>query len=777
MTPSLMICLPVLAFVLLFLITWKENNSSRVSFLFAATIWAVLATIITEILSLFHAVSSYGLAFLWTLVNIGSLVYLISKRPQLTSAVTSTRERLSRLGDLEIMLLAGAGVIAWGVGLVALVAPPNTSDAMTYHMPRIVHWLQNHSVNFYSTHEFRQLQSPPWAEYAILQLHGLSGSDRFDTLVQWVSLLGGAIGASLVAQSLKAGVSGQVLAAVLSVTIPEGILEASGAKNDYVLAFWLVAAVYFAVCFRNNPVLPNALLLGSALGLAGLTKATAFVLAPPLMAAVLLPPPVRSFSRLAKGLMVIIVVALALNVAHFARNQQLFHSILGPPAQIPPKTFKVTNDAFGVLVTTSNALRNLALHVGTPSASLNQHVEAAVRRFVRVLGQDPNDPRTTWDFTQFQVTGPSLQEEFAGNPLHLSVILVVCGLLLWRCRSPETRPAVFLAAGLVVSFLAFCAVFKWQPWHTRLHLPLFVLSSGIAGAVLERYLPRAAAGVLGMILLLGATPYVFANTSRPLIAAYGPGIFSSPRADLYFRSRGDLLSSYPAAAQFAESQNCDAIGLVMTQNQFEYPLQILLGNMNGSKPVRVVNVTNVSRRYANTGDDAVPCIICPECSRQRNWPALISQFGGLKFFDNVAVLTRRNQAKANSCWAEFSGWYGRETDASGNWWRWSSGTASIQVIASRELDASLEGGLSSIQQPNNVRLTLNGGETTRLAIGSQQGAELPHIPLHLKQGINNLRFASDKPGIRIPSDARLLAISVKNIRITTGEGVGCQLGQ
>jgi hypothetical protein len=310
--------------------------------------------------------------------------------------------------------------------------------------------------------------------------------------------------------------------------------------------------------------------------------------------------------------------------------------------------FKYTNDTFGVFPIVSNVVRNLALHVGIPSASLNRQVEAAVGRFLRVLGQDPNDPRTTWDFTQFHISGPSLQEEFAGNPLHLSVILIIGGLLLWRCRSPEARPAIYLSAGLLLSFLAFCAVFKWQPWHTRLHLPFFVLSSGIAGAVLERYLPRAATSILGMILLLGATPYVFANSSRPLIAANGSSIFSSPRADLYFRSRGDLLSSYPAAAQFAETQNCAAIGLAMTQSQYEYPLQVLLGNVNGSKQVRVVNVANVSKRYANSGDHAVPCIICPECSLRQDWPGLISQFGALKFFDNVAVLTKKNRMKANA---------------------------------------------------------------------------------------------------------------------------------
>jgi hypothetical protein len=39
---------------------------------------------------------------------------------------------------------------------------------------------------------------------------------------------------------MGAGYHGQVLAAVICATIPQGLLQASGAKNDYVLAFWLL---------------------------------------------------------------------------------------------------------------------------------------------------------------------------------------------------------------------------------------------------------------------------------------------------------------------------------------------------------------------------------------------------------------------------------------------------------------------------------------------------------------------------------------------------------
>jgi hypothetical protein len=72
----------------------------------------------------------------------------------------------------------------------------------------------------------------PGAEFVLLQIHALWGGDRLDNLVQWSTFLGCILGVTVIARSLGAGRRGQVLAAVICATIPEGILGASGAKND-----------------------------------------------------------------------------------------------------------------------------------------------------------------------------------------------------------------------------------------------------------------------------------------------------------------------------------------------------------------------------------------------------------------------------------------------------------------------------------------------------------------------------------------------------------------
>ena len=116
-----------------------------------------------------------------------------------------------------------------------------------------------------------------------MQFQVLSGGDQWANLVQWFSMFGSVVGVSLIAKQLGADIRGQVLAAVIAVTIPMGILQASSTQNDYVTAFWLVCLVYYILRFKEQPRCANAVGVGASLGLALLTKGTAYLYAFPLL--------------------------------------------------------------------------------------------------------------------------------------------------------------------------------------------------------------------------------------------------------------------------------------------------------------------------------------------------------------------------------------------------------------------------------------------------------------------------------------------------------------
>jgi Dolichyl-phosphate-mannose-protein mannosyltransferase len=777
---SLLVILPLLAYGLFLVAAVPGANGWRASAIYAATIWGVVALFLTELLSAFRALAVSEIAAGWLLVDLAAAFYVfrVTRPWSFRSILEPFQGALSKLDDLELAFLAGMLMILAAVGMIGVISPPNTTDAMVYHMPRIVHWLENRSVSFYPTNELRQLRMPPWAEYAMLQVHALSAGDRLDNLVQWFSFAGSLPGVSLIAGRLGAGLRGQVLAAVLCATIPSVILEASGAKNDCVVSFWLVAMVFYLLCYLERQTIGNALGFGSALGLALLTKSTAFILAPPLIAFMLVPlpsAPARRGTLWARGLLIAGFLALSLNSLHFFRNYQLFRSPLGPSAEFPPRGFKYTNDQFGLRPAISNILRNLALHSTTPSASVNRGMEAGIRAFLRALGENPDDPATTWDYTEFHIPPLNLHEATAGNSMHAGLIFLVCAILLWRWRTVETRLALLLAGGLVAAFLLFCVVFKWQPWHTRLHMPLFMLWTAVAGMVLPRSLPRGVAAGLGMVLFFQAAPAVFANQLRPLLGTSGWNILTTPRADLIFTDRGDLLTPYRDAVKFLEAQHCGEVAIDVSSEQFEYPLLVLLGDRNGNRPVRHAFVTNPSAIYATgAGARSAPCVLCTACTLRQAARPDLAQLKSAKLGSTMVFYGHRPQL--NGCAVEFSGWYGRESD-NGLWWRWSSGKSLIRILASRDLDASLEGSLASIQQPNSVEIDINGRDRLILAVAQSPG-DLPlRIPVHLQKGLNTIGFVSRNNPVLVPGDPRPLAIAVKNLQLRTILDTGCYLDQ
>ena len=402
-------------------------------------------------------------------------------------------------------------------------------------------------------------------EYAMLQLHALAGGDWFDNLVQWFSMTGCVIGVSLIAEMVGATARGQVLAALFCATIPEGILEASGAKNDYSLCFWLVCLVYYLLAFRRAGTLGNVLGIGGALGLACLTKGSAFVFAPPLIVALAILWPHREWRQYVRYFLFAGGLFLVLNAPVFVRCYRFFGSPLGPSAYAPPKGLKLTNDTFALGVTAWNVVRNMALHMEVPNPAMRQELEAGIKDSGSLLGLEVNDPRFTWDGTEFHLPGSVRHEALAANSWHMLLILATILVLCWPARSGEYRDAAALAWGLSAAFVLFCAVFKWQPWNTRLHLPLFVLWAAVVGSVLVRSWPRTVTAGVAALLLLLAVPDVFGNVIRPLTFA----AIEQSRQDDYFNDRGDSRASYIDAVKLARSQQCGDIGMNLPMNAFE----------------------------------------------------------------------------------------------------------------------------------------------------------------------------------------------------------------
>ena len=600
---------PFISFVLIFFFLWKRSQKPdpRSAFLSAAVIWGVILTATTEILSLLNTLSGETLLLSWGLVAVGALVLAAHHTGRFGHVFCRPSGRLPLV---ELAMILPIIVILAFTGFIAMVGWPNQWDTLVYHLSRIDHWVQNKSIEFYPTHIVRELFNPPWAEFAILHLTQLGGDERFANLPQWFSMVGSLIGVSLIAKHLGATRRGQIFSALVCALIPMGILQASSTQNDYVTAFWLVCLTDAVLAPpRDSLSFGKSVKAGASLGLALLTKGTSYVFVGPI-AALMLIGRNKGLVEVLRPLSLIILVALALNASHYLRNFDTFRSPFGPLSPGSPTDVgdSLVNEAFSLPLLASNMVRNVALHVGTSYQDVNALAEIAIEKLHEWLGVDINDSRSTrlYPEPRFRIVGNQSDPDRTGNPLHLVLMMAaILGVIITRRLRTNRLIASYLFA-LLAGFLLFCLILKWQPWHSRLHLPLFVLWSPIVGIFYENQTKLLIAATLLMTAL--ARIPVTENYLRPLVGERR--ITQTTRMNQYFPSKAHEQAAYVDAAALLRTHNCTQVGLMIGWDEFEHPLWVLLGDLisDGGR-MSHVSVTNSSAHLKNRWPVFRPCSI------------------------------------------------------------------------------------------------------------------------------------------------------------------------
>jgi hypothetical protein len=446
---------------------------------------------------------------------------------------------------------------------VALSSIPNNYDSMTYHLPRIEHWLQNRSLEFYPTPITRQLYSGMLAEEFILALRSLSDKYSLANTVQWLAFCGCILVVTGIARELEGSHPAQYLSAVMMSTLPMAILQSSSTQTDLVVAFFSISSVYFLLRSRvsqSYQALYGAIL---AAGLAFHAKGTAAVFLSGFIALYGGPFLLKTSSaRFWMHGIAAMIVALLIVGPQVHRNFSKFGSATGELGQL-----MATVDP-NWRSTMFNAARNLASNAGTQAAV------PWVAWTARALNVVDSDERYSFYGLPFSLESVSLSphEAFAPNTAHAIVLLLsMVGFPVtavasrrWRKR---LRPLARYSLAAGISILAFCMLLKWQPWITRLQLGEFALLIPPAAVAISyiRFAPCALMLVLGF----QAAPAAFNNKTRPIVGASSP-------VDVLFTANMNLKAGYVRLAHKIVELHPRQVGLVISGDSWEFPLWYLL---------------------------------------------------------------------------------------------------------------------------------------------------------------------------------------------------------
>lgn len=587
-----------------FLIFFQRNKfeNLRDAFMRSVIVLAIFVWFSTESLSYFSQLNSASIPTFWILANLaagGYLNYFYGKFPtsrdfNFKNFISSKKVWFSE--PLSIILFFFIAPILITVLITALYFPPNTVDVITYHLPRVAHWIQAGNVEFYPTNIDRQLFNAPFAEFSLLHLQLLSGNDYYANLVQFFSFASIGIVASLIAKKFKLDNFGQIISVFATVTLPIAILQASSAKNDLVVTLFVCSFFYFYLEAAETNSKTNFIFAGLSLGLAILTKGNAYLYCLPIgfliFAGYLFG---RKSLKLKFDFLVktslILFLAFLINGSHYYRNWQMFGNPLYAEARL--KNEKIT-----IPIIYANAIRNYVTHLAVSSDSVSKNISLAT---TSMLGNEATNPASTVDGQEFQIA-QSFDEDTAGNFYHTILLTFGIFYVLFLSLKKRNNTALICAFSIVGGFLLLCVFLKWNIWISRIHLPLFCLASPLIALLVSKINQRVQYLIVGF-LIVGAVSTILFSSQRNFFAP-PQKVFENPRTNYYFTKQMMMTQMYFEATNFLKKQNPQEVGLYIavesngySHTDWEYPLWFLMKEDFAKTPkIRHFGVTNASNK-------------------------------------------------------------------------------------------------------------------------------------------------------------------------------------
>ncbi|HWS48779.1 MAG TPA: hypothetical protein VN174_01860 [Candidatus Methanoperedens sp.] len=453
---------------------------------------------------------------------------------------------------------------------IALYYPPNNYDSLTYHLTRIEHWVQNGNVEFYPTNSSRQLFMTPLTEYVLLHWRLLTGGDIFANLLQFISMIFCALLSILIVGEFGGNKLAKLLAFILTITIPMGILQSTSTQTDYVTSFFVLVSIYFN---QKKEYVYLALSLGMGL----LTKNTFAVFLLPIGLYWVLKWFKISTSLAIKKIILIIGVVVLINCLHWNRNFQYFASVFGPKDAIE----NTRNSVIEFKYVVSNMARNLGNQLGLPNTKYNSAIDVSIINLHKTLDLKNDDEVNTWLNEKYS-TRFSINENNAGNFLHVILIILV-GIIL-SFNNYRVKKTYFLLFG---GWILFNVLFKWQPWGTRLELPYIIANCPIIAYVLVKYLKNEnVIKFILLILMLMSVIFVYGiNPSKKIVGLkFNPSnrpftgdvlLFTQSRYDRFWNNIY-MEKIYLDIVEIIKNANINNVGIFLENNSQEYPLWVAI---------------------------------------------------------------------------------------------------------------------------------------------------------------------------------------------------------
>ena len=566
-------------YILLLMVLLGKNNFSGIAETVIKTtlIFSGILFSVTELLSGFHSLNLFSLAIFWGTFNVILIALLLRNQGKVTLRLMVQKIKFYYQNLLlKEKLLIGVLLILLCLLLAqGLLYPPNNWDSLTYHMSRIMYWIGNESVDYFPTHILRHLYQPPFAEYFILNINLLNGNDFLSNSVELFFLIQCLVVVYALLSMFQTTRLLKLLALFLVITIPAVELQSTTTKNDIVCAFFVLSSLFYSLKIFKNNSLNSTVFFGLSIGLGFITKGTAYVFMAPILALYgfhILSVSLKDKSVKPIGLATLaMVLALSLNVKHYSRNYTVNKSLLNID-DAEAKAY--ANETMNGKLLLSNLIKNSGLHLGYP---IEKNCDSIIRNAHKAIGVSIDDKRLNYLGIPYQSARAAVtHEDYVTNTVHFILWALAFSFLVFHFLFSKTRnkTEMIIVIVLVAQILLFTGYLKWQPWHTRLHIPIFILS--IIPIMLACQKTKWFKGMVWVsipLLLYSFMFYFVYNNLRPI--QNNPVYTKNLRIDdnrfkKYFANQPQLYTEYKVVLEELYDANPKTVGLKMMD--WEYPL-------------------------------------------------------------------------------------------------------------------------------------------------------------------------------------------------------------
>lgn len=553
---------------------------------------------LTEGLSAFGALTRKNCLIAWGLVLIILSVFLVvtwCRKGFSAIRIGSNKEGYSIVWWIIIVISI---IISMIILFLAIRIVPYNYDSMVYHCSRIMNWDHNRSVDYYVTNNGRQLFSPAFAEYVMLQTYYILGSDKGFNLVQWYGYIVSALMSYFCLNKLGVKRELSAMGMLLVLSAPIIIAEGTTTQSDLFASIWVVLSLYLLIDLVEKEHLSfdldtwsSVLSLATFLGLGYLSKTQVilpigFLILWMLVNRIIKRDKVEIISvyTIVAGVVAIVPFLTPLFKRNYGYTGDIFASSYYNHLSIG--TYKPNY----VII---NILKNWAQSSVTYSnITLNHWMDALICRVAGLLGVYVDD-------NLINVTGRICFSEYIEKTVYscdnasapfigwlfaICILVWVIGAIRTIIKKDSSKTFIGLEIVLAISALAVMGYIKWQPWVTRLLIPVYlcmvIFSVLVISNAIEYVEKRDLMNGIG-ICLAGCVLYA----SMPAIDYqkdfYDRYLECGDRNRMYF-AVWDRYDQYNEMIEYAAQKNYTDIGMYIDGDTYEYPLWVMCKpyNMN-----------------------------------------------------------------------------------------------------------------------------------------------------------------------------------------------------